>query len=128
MLLQMPAFLKDQVRGIIRKEVRLNRYIVAALATGFVVSILELACTGQVYLPTITLMVRQEGGKALAVFYLLLYNVCFILPLLVVFGVVYFGVSSRSISKLMESRVGTVKLALAMVFFILGGLLLWTVF
>ncbi len=52
---------------------------------GFLVSVFELACTGQVYLPTIVYLVRTErqlGGYL----YLGLYNLGFIAPLLGVFG------------------------------------------
>ncbi len=126
MALQLPGFLKRRIHATIRDKARTKSFVFGALAAGFMVSILELACTGQVYLPTITLMVRQQSG-ALPYVYLLLYNICFIIPLLLVFGFVYFGMSSKIIARVMESRVGTVKLILAAVFFILGGLLLWTV-
>ena len=106
----------------------MKSYVAGALIVGFLVSILEFACTGQVYLPTIIMMIGKEGTRLRAIFYLLFYNLCFIVPLLVVFGFVYFGVSSKGIAKLMETRIGTVKLALAVVFFIVGGLLFWTVF
>jgi len=102
--------------------------VAGALAAGFLVSILEFACTGQVYLPAITLMVGMGGLKASAVFYLFVYNIFFIIPLLIVFGVVYFGVSSHVIARIMESKVGTIKLALSVVFFTVGGLLFWAVF
>jgi len=102
--------------------------VAGALIAGFIVSILEFACTGQIYLPSITFMVGMEGNRAKAIMYLLFYNICFILPLLCVFGVVYKGVSSQSIARMMEKRVGAVKLVLAAVFFVVGGLLVWTVF
>jgi len=127
MSLQLPAFLKRRIHSAIRENVKTKSFVVGAFATGFFVSILELACTGQVYLPTITLIIRNEGVASRATIYLLLYNICFIVPLLVVFGIVYFGVSSRAIARVMENRVGAVKLGLAVVFFILGALLIWTV-
>jgi len=92
------------------------------------VSILELACTGQVYLPTIVFMLGRSGSQLSAVFYLLVYNVFFIVPLLIVFGFVYKGVSSRSVAKIMEARVGMVKLGLAFVFFTVAALLLWSLY
>jgi len=128
MTLQLPAFLKRQIHTTIRTKVRMKSYVTGAFIAGFLVSILELACTGQVYLPTIILMVRSSGTRAVALSYLILYNICFIVPLLVVFGVVYFGVSSQSIARMMESRVGMVKLLLAVVFFTVAGLLTWMVF
>jgi len=123
MLLQMPAFLKDQVRGVIRKEARVNRYVLAAVATGFAVSILELACTGQVYLPTILFVSRAEEFRVSAVGYLILYNIMFVIPLLAVFSVVYFGIGSERLSALFQRHVSWVKLATSLVFFVLAGAL-----
>jgi len=128
MALQLPKFLKRRIHATIREKAKMESIIAGTLVAGFMVSIFELACTGQVYLPTIAFMVGMEGYKARAVLYLLLYNICFIIPLLVVFGVVYFGVSSHSIARIMEAKVGMVKLVLAGVFFAVGGLLFWVVF
>ena len=127
MSLQLPTFLKKRIHKTIREQARMDSIIGGALAAGFMVSILELACTGQIYLPTIVYMVGTDGYTSRALLFLLLYNICFILPLLVVFGIVYFGVSSRTISKVMESNVGSAKLVMAFVFFVLSGLLIWTV-
>jgi len=126
--LQLPKFLKRRIHGTIRDKAKMESIVGGALIAGFIVSILEFACTGQVYLPTITFMVGMEGVKTKAILYLLLYNICFIIPLFLVFGVVYFGVSSQLIAKIMETRVGTVKLVMSMVFFTVGGMLFWAVF
>jgi hypothetical protein len=48
-----------------------------------IVSVLELACTGQVYLPTISFVVGIPEMRASAIAYLVMYNLVFILPLLV---------------------------------------------
>ena len=122
-LLKMPAFLKNQVRGIIRKEARVNRYILAAVATGFVVSFLELACTGQVYLPTILFVSRAQEFRANAIGYLAIYNTMFIIPLLAVFSLVYFGTGSERLSILFQRHIPWVKLATSLVFFVLAGAL-----
>ena len=123
MLLKMPAFLKSQVHGIIRKGTRVNRYILAAVATGFVVSILELACTGQVYLPTILFVSRAQEFRANAIGYLAIYNTMFIIPLLAVFSLVYLGTGSERLSVLFQRHMPWVKLATSLVFFVLAGVL-----
>ena len=128
MSLQLPTFLKRRIHMTIREKAKREGIIAGALIAGFMVSLLELACTGQVYLPTITFMVGMSGFTAQAILYLLLYNICFIIPLLVVFGIVYFGVSSNTIAKVMEKKVGAVKLVLAGVFFSVGALLILAVF
>lgn len=123
MLLKMPAFLKNQVHGIIRKQARTNRYILAAVATGFVVSILELACTGQVYLPTILFVSRAGEFRTSAIGYLAIYNGMFIIPLLAVFSLVYLGTRSERLSVLFQGHLPWVKLVTCLVFFLLAGAL-----
>jgi cytochrome c biogenesis protein CcdA len=126
MALQLPKFLKLRIHQTIRERARTERLVAGAIAAGFVISLLELACTGQIYLPTIIFMVGSEGYTSRALLYLLLYNICFIIPLLIVFTIVYLGVSSKTIGNVMETKVGSVKLVLAVVFFTVGGLLAWT--
>ena len=124
MVLQMPGFLKERVRGVIRKEVKVSRYVLAAVATGFVVSLLELSCTGQVYLPTILFVSRFSELRLNAMGYLALYNFMFIVPLLAVFGLVCFGTGSERLSSWFQNHVATVKLATSLLFFGLAGVLL----
>jgi len=123
MVLQMPAFLKDRVRGVIRKKVRVDRYVVAALATGFAVSILELACTGQVYLPTILFVSRADQFRMSAIGFLAIYNFMFIVPLLGIFCLVYFGTGSDRLTTFFQNNVSWVKLATSVFFFVLAGAL-----
>ncbi|MCE5248943.1 hypothetical protein LLG96_01855 [bacterium] len=127
MSLQLPTFLKKRIHATIRDKVRMKSMVAGAIIVGFLVSILEFACTGQVYLPTISFMVSMEGFQIRAIFLLLMYNLFFIAPLLAVFGIVYKGVSSQSIAKIMETRVGTVKLMLAAVFFVVAALMIWSI-
>jgi hypothetical protein len=47
---------------------------------------------------------------------LVLYNLCFILPLLGIFLIVYFGVSSEKIIAVFQRHMATVKFAMATVF------------
>ncbi|MFC1490954.1 cytochrome c biogenesis protein, partial [Candidatus Latescibacterota bacterium] len=61
MMLQLPKFLKLRIHKTIREKSRMKSMVAGAMIAGFMVSILEFACTGQVYLPTITFMVGVEG-------------------------------------------------------------------
>ena len=62
-------------------------------------------------------------GEFDAVGLLVLYNLCFIAPLLVVFGGSYYGVSSTHITTFFQAHMGKVKLGLAFVF---AGLAVFT--
>jgi hypothetical protein len=54
----------------------------------------------------------RAGGSL----YLLLYNLLFILPLAVVFGMAYYGTTSVELGLLLKRRTGAVKLGTAVVF------------
>jgi len=94
--------------------------------TGLVISLLELACTGQVYLPTIIFVSSMPELRLRAIFYLLLYNLLFILPLVVVFILAYFGTTSKDLTRFLQKRAAAVKLGMAVLFLALGGWLLVT--
>lgn len=122
MLLQLPSALKRQIHTSIRTRVRTAALVGSSLVLGFLVSVFEFACTAQVYLPTLAYLARVHRQFD-AVGLLVLYNLCFIAPLLVVFGGSYYGVSSTRITTFFQAHMGKVKLGLAFVF---AGLAVFT--
>jgi hypothetical protein len=123
-ILQLPNVLKLQIHKVIRTKMRSSSIIVSTLVAGFLVSVLELACTGQVYLPTILFVTRTQGLGSPAFLYLLLYNLMFVVPLVVVFVAAYEGMTSQKIGELARRHLGAVKLATSVLFFGLGLALL----
>ena len=113
MSLQLPGFLKERIRG----GTRVNRFVLAAFGAGVVISVLELACTGQVYLPTI--VYAMNTGASNATGFLLLYNLAFIVPLATVFGLAWGGLRSDALIRFQNQHTATVKYALAVLFAIL---------
>jgi len=129
-ILQLPDKLKKRIHKVIisENEPRAKRNLfLAALTTGFLVSILELACTGQVYLPTIIYVMGAPGLKTRAYSYLLLYNLMFILPLVAVFAVVYFGTTSEQLTGFLKKNTPIIKLLTALMFFTMAYFLWRTV-
>jgi hypothetical protein len=126
MKLQLPDFLKKRIHQTIRKESKATRYFLAAIAAGFTISLLEFACTGQVYLPTILFVMNVPSLRGGAFLYLFLYNLMFVLPLLIIFGVTYLGVTSEQLSFFLQRRVATIKLLTALFFFLLAGILIFS--
>lgn len=92
------------------------RLIVAAFCVGILVSLVESVCTGQVYVPTIVLIMKDPHFRTRAVSYLILYNLLFILPLLIVFGFTLLGHKSEKVNSLFKKHLGITKLLLALVF------------
>jgi cytochrome c biogenesis protein CcdA/glutaredoxin len=121
MALRMPLRLRQLVNRAIRQGARARAFVPVAFVTGFVVSIIELACTGQVYLPTIIFVMGRPELRSQATLWLLLYNVAFILPLIVVFGVAYLGTTSQQLGILIKRHTASVKLATAALFLVLAA-------
>jgi hypothetical protein len=117
-----------RINSIIRQSRRAQAYVGAAFITGLAVSIIELACTGQVYLPTIIFVMGVPELRARALAYLLLYNLMFILPLVVVFILAFRGTTSRQLTQFLQTRAATVKLAMSALFLALSGWLFYAVF
>ena len=122
--LQLPKSLKQRIHKVIREQTRTSGVIIGALVIGFAISALELVCTGQVYLPTITFVMGVEGMRAHALAYLVLYNLMFIVPLLVVFGCVYWGTTSMQLGGVLQRHLMPVKLGTGL---LLLGLGIWLI-
>ena len=118
MSLQLPGPLKERIHGVIRGTARHRQFVVFAFAVGALISLLELACTGQVYAPTILYML--QAGEQAAAGYLLLYNIAFILPLVAVFGCAIGGMSSHRLIGFLQQHAALVKFATALLFLVLA--------
>ncbi|MDI7260305.1 MAG: hypothetical protein QME90_10330 [Thermodesulfobacteriota bacterium] len=134
MKLQIPNFLKKRIHQIIRTrsgeweeshEGQSVRFFLAAVLIGFIVTLLQSTCTSQVYLPTLLFVANVPSLRGSAVLYLVLYNLVYILPLLVIFGIVYWGVTSEQLSSFLQERASTIKLLTSLFFIALAGILIF---
>jgi cytochrome c biogenesis protein CcdA len=127
MALNLPHGLRMRINAVIRRGRRSRSFVIGAFVTGVVVSFLELACTGQVYLPTIIFVVSQPEMRVRALVFLVLYNLLFILPLVVVFIMAYYGTGSKQFANFLQERAATVKLGMTLLFAALGAWLAFSV-
>lgn len=119
LLLKLPERLSRRVHGIIRNNVRSGAAAGGSFLLGAAVALIELGCTGQVYLPTIAWMIsRGEGASPWL--WLLIYNSAFIIPLVFVFVVSYKGVTAVRLAGAFRKRGALVKYATACLFIILA--------
>lgn len=118
MLLQLPGFLKNKIRKEFRGKIKVGSIIVTPFVLGVIVSSLELACTGQIYVPIIINMIKTGQEVAVSVFYLILYNLMFVLPLIAVFVLVFMGISSKKIAEYFTQSIGKIKIAIGVLFIV----------
>jgi len=128
MLLKLPEPLRKRINTTIRKGRSSRNYVLGAFGAGILISFLELACTGQVYLPTIIFVSSIPDLRLQAIFYLVLYNLLFILPLIVIFVLVYYGTTSKDLTRFLQEKAAAVKFSMGIVFVALGGWLLLSLF
>jgi len=111
-----------------RQAKKIGKYIrhvtiLSSIFLGIFVAAVELPCTGGPYLAITTLLAKI--GFSWKVFWLLaLYNFIFVLPLLVILGLVYFGISAKKIQKWKNAEKRWMRLFIGIVMILLGALLI----
>ncbi|MCU0632149.1 MAG: hypothetical protein MUC66_04135 [Methanolinea sp.] len=112
----------ESTRGIIETWVKRGS-VPGAFVLGVMVGMFELPCTGGIYLAILSLlsnrMTLYEGIP-----YLLLYNLVFILPLVLILAVVALGVAPEQLEKLREEKRPIIRLAMGAVMIVLGIILI----
>lgn len=126
--LQLPRFIKKNIHSIIRERMEMRNLFAAAVVSGFFISLSEFICTGQIYLPTLMFVIGVPSLRFKAMLYLLIYNIAFVVPLIIVFVAAYKGISSSVLNKFWKSKVELVKLVSALFFLLLGALLVFYAF
>ncbi|MBC2596173.1 hypothetical protein H5P28_18040 [Ruficoccus amylovorans] len=124
--LKLPMFLRKRINAAIRHGARHRRVVLAAFGAGVIVSVLELACTGQVYAPVILYVLHTGAEKSAAFGYLVLYNLAFTVPLLVVIVLAFFGLSNERLTGFFQRNAALVKFATGGLFLLILALLLST--
>ena len=117
MALVMPEGLRRVAHSVIRRTSNVRAFVLIAFVTGAVISFIELACTGTPLLAVITYLVGNvPDSRVEAVGLLILFSLMFILPLIVVFVLVYFGTTSLQLGVFLKRHAALVKLATAVLF------------
>lgn len=116
--LKIPAKRAKQVMHYIK-----NVTIPGSIFLGIFVAAVELPCTGGPYLAITTVLAKL--GFSWDVFWLLVvYNFIFVLPLLVILGLVYFGLSVKRVQEWKETQKRWMRLFIGIIMIALGILLL----
>jgi cytochrome c biogenesis protein CcdA len=92
---------------------------------GIIVVFVELPCTGAPYLAVLGLL--SSGDYASGIPLLLLYNLIFILPLIVIVSLVYFGHTSKKLEKWRKEHRGLMRLSIGLFLLTLGAYMIWSV-
>lgn len=106
-----------------RERQRLRLLVLAGIAIGTAVTLLESVCTGQVYVPTLVMVIRSAGSTGKAWSYLLFYNLMFIVPLATVFLVTLLGLRTETLLSWSKKHVVVSKILLGMFFLVMAAVI-----
>jgi cytochrome c biogenesis protein CcdA/glutaredoxin len=126
MKLKLSLDLRRRVNRVIREGSKMRAFYLVAFGVGAVVSLIQLTCTSPIYIGIVFLINDVPEMQTNAILYLLLYNLAYIVPLVVVFVLAYFGTSSDQLGSFITQRTATIKLLTVVVFLVLAGWLVYS--
>jgi cytochrome c biogenesis protein CcdA len=118
--LRIPVSIKPTLERITKKGT-----LPAVILLGIIVALVELPCTGGIYLAILSLM---HINKTFGIPYLLLYNLIYVLPLIVMVLIAYFGTKTEKITSWVEENKKWMRLAAGIVMIVLALYLLNSVY
>jgi cytochrome c biogenesis protein CcdA len=98
-LLQLPDCVKRLIRSVAEASWSGSAVVASGFFCGFVVTLLDSLCTGQIYVPVLALISRESGGGVRPFALLALYNLAFIAPLITLFVLAALGASSDRLAR-----------------------------
>ena len=116
--LSIPESKKELFAGYIRRAT-----VPAAFVLGVLVGIFELPCTGGIYLAVLSLLSSQVTFNE-GFIYLVIYNLAFILPLIIIVLGVTFGISPETINRIREEHKKTLRAATGILLIAMGILVI----
>lgn len=122
--LKLPAGLQTRIHRIMKSGLRKRSLVLGGLGMGAVVTVIESVCTGQVYVPTLVLVLKQGESVLRCAGYLLVYNAIFVLPLVVTLALTCGGMSTPALVEWSRRNVTVSKTLLGVFFLVMTAVLL----
>lgn len=125
MKIKLSLDLRRQVHKVIRHGAQMRAFYLVAFGIGIIVSLIQLTCTSPIYIGIVFLVHEVPEMQANAFLYLLLYNLAYIIPLIVIFVLAYFGTSSEQLGNFITQRTASIKLLTTFIFLAMSGWLIY---
>ncbi len=122
-LMEVPISWRPRMKKLISSIVS----VPGAFAIGFVVSLFLLPCTSGPYIVILGLL-AENVTKAVGVWYLLLYNLIFVLPMLAITWIVYKGISTtEKLERIRQTKLRLLHLIAGLIIIAIGGVMLYMI-
>ena len=124
--LQLPDRLKARVHRLLREKLSKSATLTAVFGLGMLVTGIESVCTGQVYVPTLALIVKTQPHALQAWGYLLLYNAMFVMPLVAILVLTRTGLGMARLINWGQREVVIGKVLLGLLFLFMAAIVIVT--
>ena len=124
--LQLPDHLKARVHRLLREKLSKSATLTAVFGLGALVTGIESVCTGQVYVPTLALIVKTQPHALQAWGYLLLYNAMFVMPLVAILVLTRTGLGMARLINWGQKEVVIGKVLLGLLFLFMAAIVIVT--
>ena len=118
-LMEVPVSWRPKLKSLIKSATS----PVGAFGIGFIVSLFLLPCTSGPYI-VILGMLAQKTTQTKAILYLILYNLIFVLPMIIISGAVYRGFDPNKAEEIRQKRLKLLHLVAGIVMIIMGLIIL----
>lgn len=122
-ILQLPQKFKNYIRKIMQNSQQRTFVLSGVFVVSVLVTIVESACSGQVYVPTLLYLANNSAGLNQWWGYLLLYNLMFLLPLLLIFAIALYSIRMQLLTKMSKINVVVSKTFMGLFFLALAALI-----
>jgi len=118
--LKLPEWIRKSIEKLITELTGLRFILPFVLLLAIIITLFELVCTGQVYLPAIIYLTSLAKYRLQAYFYLALYCFLFVVPLIIIFVTYYFGLSTLTLKRFFKDNIVAMKITMAVFFLTLA--------
>nr|WP_319540862.1 cytochrome c biogenesis CcdA family protein [uncultured Methanospirillum sp.] len=116
--LAIPESRKETINHFVEKS-----SIPAAFILGILVGMFELPCTGGIYLSIIS-MISLKTNLVGGLWYLFIYNIAFVFPLLVIIGLIYWGIPPERVNEWRIDQRRSLRLIIGLIMLVFAIMIL----
>lgn len=122
--LRLPGGLQRRIHEVMKRGLRRRHLVLGGFGIGILVTLMESVCTGQVYVPALALMLKSGQSVARCSMYLGLYNLIFVMPLVVLLGMTCAGLGTPALVEWSRKNVVFSKVSLGLFFALMAVMML----
>lgn len=122
--LRLPDGLQRRIHAVMKRGLSRRHLLLGGLGIGVLVTLMESVCTGQVYVPALALMIKSGQSVVRCAFYLGLYNLIFVMPLVILLGLTCAGLGTPALVDWSRRNVVFSKVSLGLFFAVMAVMML----